>query len=114
MLTTYDVITDAFGPPTARRTNEAVTCHWGLRFNDDDDNVIHVIIHNRHPDNRPPPPGELSDQIWYICGVDSEPTMKAVIAELHEARPGNSCLIFAEYASEDASEGGGGGAAAEE
>ena len=46
MFTTYEVLKDAFGPPAACWTNEAVTCKWGLRFNDDDDNVIHVIIYD--------------------------------------------------------------------
>ena len=120
MFTTYEVLKDAFGPPAACWTNEVVTCKWVLRFNDDDDNVIHVIIYDS-PDERPPtPPGRTPDQssLWHICGVDDEPTMKAVLAALHRVAPDSGGFASMEYgsadASEDASEGGGGGAAAEE
>ena len=122
MITTYEVLEVAFGPPTAHWTNEAVTCKWGLRFNDDDGNDIHVIIHDHHPDERPPtPPGRTPDRswLWHICGVDNEPTMKAVLARLHRESPDIGVIASMVYrsdadASEDASEGGGSGAASEE
>ena len=113
MIAPYEVLKDAFGPPTARWTNEAVTCKWGLRFNDDDGNDVHVHIGDYHPDT---PPGRTPEQssLWLICGVDNEPTMKAVLARLHRASPESDGFAYMEYVSEDASEGGDGGAAAEE
>ena len=109
MITKYEVLEVAFGPPTARFTNEAVTCKWGLIFKDDDGNDIHVQICDCPPDERPPDEQSyLRNTMWQIGGVDNEPTIEAVLARLHRESPDIgtiASMVFRE---------GGGGAAAEE